>query len=442
MDFRTFSRLTTLVFILCETGGMLLAQDRQDEATPANNAARRLNEDGLIPVDGAIASVQKRLSTAPESASLQRLLGQLYMRRAKEQGDHLAYQKAEQTFRKVLKNYPKDSKASTYLATALQAQHQFKEALKIASDVAKESPKNTLAQATIGDCQLELGRYDAAEESFATLAKMTNGPSVQARLARLAELKGDTEQATELLTEALRDVQDAGGLGSLESWFEWRLGSIAFDTGRLKRASRHFRNAIAIDSSNAQAVVGLAKVQAAQGQHGEAIAAYFGAIEDFGEPPMMAALGDVYRRLGDEEEAMHWYEQAEEAMAEEAVHAAAAHYREVAMFYADRDLKPQRALELAKKDFALRQDVYGHDMLAWTLYRNGKFEEAAKSIEQALRLGTRDAKMFFHAGMIYNALGQSKRAQKAFETAIEINPHFSLLHSETAKEELAKLAPH
>ncbi len=411
------------------------AEEKPNSASKEHSASP-LNEEGLIPVDDAIASFQKRLERTPKDASLRRLLGQLYLRKAKEQGDHQAYQLAEQTFRQVLSDNANDLSAQTYLATALQAQHHFAKALEIATNVAEVAPKNTLAVATIGDCQLELGQYKNAEQSFKKLAQMTNGPAVQARLARLAELKGQTDQATEMLTAALRDVQDAGGLPSLEAWFEWRLGQLAFDSGRLQRANRHFQNAVAVDPSNAQAMVGLAKIHGVQEQYSEAVAEFYAAVEDFGEPPMMAALGDIYTRLGDAEEATHLYEQAEEAMAEEAIHAAAAHYREVAMFYADRNMKPKRALELARKDFALRQDIYGHDMLAWAQYRNGQFSEAVESIEQAMQLGTRDAQIHFHAGLIYKAVGQSELAHKSFVTANEINPYFSLLHSETLKKML------
>lgn len=419
---------------LSMTTNRLPAEEAQDESAAKGNAESFLNEDGLIPVDKAIASFEKRLAASPKNASLQRLLGQLYLRKAKEQGDHLAYQQAEQVFRLALDNDPDDLIARTYLAVALQAQHQFERALEFATTVFEKSPTNSLALAAIGDCQLELGRYQAAEKTIEKLAELAQGPAILARRARLAELHGRQELATKLLTDGLRDIQDAGGLPSLEAWFEWRLGQLAFDSGRLSRANRHFRNAIAIDSSNAPAIVGLARVSAAEGQHGDAIATLYGAVEEFGEPPMMAMLGDIYTKLGDTEEATHWYEQAEKAMEEEAVHAAAAHYREVAMFYADHNMKPKRALELAKKDFSLRQDIYGHDMLAWTLYRNNQYQEAAKSIKEAMKLGTQDAQIYFHASLIYDAIGQPEVARKMLAKAVDINPHFSILHSDTLEK--------
>ena len=40
------------------------------------------------------------------------------------------------------------------------------------------------------------------------------------------------------------------------------------------------------------------------------------------------------------------------------------------------------------------------DCLAWTALKAGRFTEAQVAIEEALRLGTRDAKLFYHAGQI------------------------------------------
>jgi Flp pilus assembly protein TadD len=127
-------------------------------------------------------------------------------------------------------------------------------------------------------------------------------------------------------------------------------------------------------------------------------------------------------------------------MVEEATTAAAAHYREVAVFYANHDMNPERAIELAELDLQQRQDVHGYDTLAWALYKNRKFEQALPAIQSALRQGTRDANMHFHAGMIYAALGQTEMARSELKTALEINPHFSLLHSDVAQAELQRLS--
>jgi lipoprotein NlpI len=57
----------------------------------------------------------------------------------------------------------------------------------------------------------------------------------------------------------------------------------------------------------------------------------------------------------------------------------------------------------------------------------------------ALRLGTRDAKLFFHAGMIYRSLGQADKAREFLARALSTNPRFHLLHAPLAERILIEL---
>ena len=59
----------------------------------------------------------------------------------------------------------------------------------------------------------------------------------------------------------------------------------------------------------------------------------------------------------------------------------------------------------------------GYDVLAWALYRNKRFDEAKTAIGEAMKLGTRDPDFFYHAGMIYDALGDRAAAAKYLEEA-------------------------
>jgi tetratricopeptide (TPR) repeat protein len=86
-----------------------------------------------------------------------------------------------------------------------------------------------------------------------------------------------------------------------------------------------------------------------------------------------------------------------------------------------------------------RRDIYAYDVLAWNLYRSGKAEEAREEITSALRLGTRDAKLFYHAGMIYHRLGDKPKAHKYLRLALETNPHFHILFADEAAQTLKAL---
>ena len=69
--------------------------------------------------------------------------------------------------------------------------------------------------------------------------------------------------------------------------------------------------------------------------------------------------------------------------------------RELSAFYADHDIHPKEALELARKEFEVRHDIYTWDNLAWALYRNNRQQEAAAAMKEALSLDTKDALLLF-----------------------------------------------
>jgi hypothetical protein len=60
-------------------------------------------------------------------------------------------------------------------------------------------------------------------------------------------------------------------------------------------------------------------------------------------------------------------------------------------------------------------------------------------MQEALKLGTRDAKLFFHAGMIAAALGNAEEAKTHLRRALEINSHFHLFHVDLARKTLQDL---
>src|SRR6266404_105803 len=98
-----------------------------------------------------------------------------------------------------------------------------------------------------------------------------------------------------------------------------------------------------------------------------------------------------------------------------------------------------RPLCSRKKDFATRQDIYAYDTLAWALYKNHLPQDAAKAMTEALKLGTQDATFFYHAGMIQGRLGHKEEAKSYLERALALNPHFSLLFADNARQTLAAL---
>ena len=105
------------------------------------------------------------------------------------------------------------------------------------------------------------------------------------------------------------------------------------------------------------------------------------------------------------------------------------------IFYANHDLKPEEAYALARGEYdAGRRDIYGADALAWTALKSGRIGEAQTAIAEALRLGTQDARLLYHAGMIARAAGDTPAAADFLRRALTLNPHFDPLQSAIARK--------
>jgi tetratricopeptide (TPR) repeat protein len=105
-------------------------------------------------------------------------------------------------------------------------------------------------------------------------------------------------------------------------------------------------------------------------------------------------------------------------------------------YWTDHDKNLDEALALARKERERRKDVYTCDTLAWALYKKGLHAEAKAASDEALRLGTRDPRLLYHAGMIAYALGESGRGADYLRQALAINPAFDVLQADVARAKL------
>jgi tetratricopeptide (TPR) repeat protein len=219
------------------------------------------------------------------------------------------------------------------------------------------------------------------------------------------------------------------------AWTYFQLGEYQYQSGDLAGAESSYQESLNQLPGYYRGLSGVAKLRIAQQKYREAIDFYKKAIEEIPFPDYIAALGDVYIKIGQKEDAKKQYD-----LVEYIGHLSAlnqqTYNRELAVFYADRDIKLQESLELAQKELELRRDVYTLDVLAWSLYKNGKLKEAAEAMDEALSVGTKDAMFYFHAGMIHRDMGDIDGAQEYLHRALAINPHFHIFYADAARRAL------
>ena len=394
---------------------------------------------GQLPTsDQAILRYQYMLQRNTRDATVYYRLGDAYIQKARESGDLTYIQLAEKTLQRCLEIAPDYGGAARHLAYALYMRHAFDEAAVQATKAAALDPADSHAYGILGDAHLEVGKYEEAEQAYQRMVQLQGDLYAYSRVAALKSLQGDTAGAVAALETAIHLGQARERPAESLAWAIWQLGNEHLARGGLSAAESHYLKSLDRFPGYYRAFAGLAQVRAAQQRDPEAIALYQQAMTIVPLPEYAAALGDVYAKQGHAGEAQKQYDLVEYIGGLNTLNSVL-YNREFAYFYADHDRKLSEALALARKEMEVRRDVYAYDLLAWALYKNNQPEAALVAMTEALKLGTRDARLFFHAGMIHHRLGEGARAHGYLRRALATNPHFHVLHVEVAERTLQEI---
>jgi tetratricopeptide (TPR) repeat protein len=369
-------------------------------------------------------------------------LGIAQIELARSTGDLTAYLAADAAFETTLARDPRNAAALGYRGSVLVSLHRFPEARTLAASVLSGRPDDPVALATLGDASLELGDLDAAADAYGRAQTIAPSPATEARLAHLAFLRGDTATAVRLARSAAADADEAGVDGERAAFYQYQLADVLISTGDRPGALTAYQAALTAQPTSFLALTGLARVAAADGDLDAAIARISEAIAIVPRPDSLARRADLYRLRGapgDERRASDDRDTVE-VIAQLAGDAAGVYDRTLAMDLADHGLEPERAVSLAQAELAVRKDVYGFDAMAWTLLAAGRAEGADAAMQQALAVGTQDAKLLYHAGMIDAALGRTADARTMLERALALDPSFDPLQVQRANETLDALS--
>jgi len=205
-------------------------------------------------------------------------------------------------------------------------------------------------------------------------------------------------------------------------------------------AERHYRDALTTFPDYFRALASLGRVRAAQGDLAGALEQYEHAVRIVPDPSFIASLGDLYRLSGRDKDAAGQYALVEK-IGRLNEFTGTLYNRQLALFYADHDIKPEIAYENASKEYAGRRDIYGADALAWTALKAGRVSDAQTAIKEALRLGTKDARLLYHAGMIAQAAGDQSGAREYLKRASALNPQFDPMQAAVVRKILDDRSP-
>ena len=392
------------------------------EAKPASVIVQPSADADIAQRDIQITTWKKALAMDPQSAMSLGQLAALYMQRARETGDDQNYVVAEGYARRSV-DLRTNRNGATFvtLAGALLAQHRFVEADSIVSQLVIKEPDVPQYKSMYAEIKLELGQYDAARTVFDSLHAQRTHLSIAPRLARWLELNGHSDAARKLLYEALAESKKRRDLPIEQvAWFELRVGDIEMRNGRMKGALVALGDGLKISPNDYRLLAAMAKLEAVQGNPRDAIKYGERAMAIKLDPATLGTIGDAYAAIGDSVNAEEYFKTMEVAVAGQL----GPYHRAWSLFLLDHNRRVPEVLKNVQGELATRKDIYGYDLLAWALHKSDRDAEAATAMKSALALGTQDAMLFYHAGMIQRSLGNNPAARAYLEKALQVNQFF------------------
>jgi tetratricopeptide (TPR) repeat protein len=432
---RTMLAAATMTALLCTGDGRGAATAVEAVSVPPATLLAPDTEQ----VTAIIRSLEEKVRRHPDDFVAYIKLAGYYLQRQRETGSIEYLTLAERAARASLAIMPPEQNYGglAALAQAEYALHNFATARDHATRLTEVNATKSVGLQILSDALLELGEYESALRVLDRLQNLA-GQTVdtQTRLARSALLRGRPEDAARYLSRAVvLALAQAPPQRETVAWCRWQLGETAFASGEYATAERHYRDALTTFPDFFRAVASLGRVRAARGDLAGAIVQYERVVHLVPDPTFVAALGDLYALVGRDQAAAAQYELVEKIAQLGAVNGLLFN-RQLALFYADHDRKAEEAYSLATKEYAIRRDVYGADTVAWTALKAGKMAEAQAAIQEALRLETRDARLFYHAGMIADAAGDRARAREYLTRALTLSPEFDPLQATLARKTL------
>jgi tetratricopeptide (TPR) repeat protein len=412
-------------------------RSRTQDPRTADAAAPPLAEaDAADTAASIILTLEERVRENPEDFVAYNKLSGYYLLRMRETGDVKYLDLASRAVRASLKILPVESNAGALSALAQVefAAHDFTGARDHARELVAIDPRKSQPYLILAEALIELGDYAEATEVFRQVRQSGGGGmGGETRLARFDILRGKTDNARDRLENVLAAaLQEVPRERETIAWCRWQLGELAFSLGNYEDAERRYREALVDFPNYYRAIAGLARALAARRDMTSATTEAERAVRVLPDPSFVAALGDLYRASGREREA-----QAQYALVEQIARLNDSLYnRQLALFYADHGIKEDQAYKLASKEYEVRRDIYGADAVAWTALKAGRVPEAQKTIGEALRLGTQDARLFYHAGMIARAAGDTATAHDFLKRALDLSPQFDPVQAPLAHQAL------
>jgi tetratricopeptide (TPR) repeat protein len=380
-------------------------------------------------IDREIRQLQEEAKANSERSSIMKRLGWAFITKARLSYDPGYYKLGEQCVLCLRSKNEDDPDALLLQGHILQSLHRFKEAEPIARKLLTIR-NETFDYALLGDVLMEQGRLDEAVGAYQKMIDLRPDLQSYTRVAHMRWLKGDLDGAIAVMGMAVTSGSPRDSEPT--AWAYTRLGIYQLQAGETEMALKSAGTALQFAENYAAALLLRGRILLAQDNAQEAIEFLQRAAALTQLPEYEWTLAEALREAGNSWAA----DKIEHILIR---NGAMNDPRTLALYLATRGQQVQEALKLAEDEMGTRADIFTMDTLAWAFNANGRLAEAREYSKKALSEGTQDARLFYHAGCIAVAVGDSVDAGRLFALSNRIKQMLMPSERDDLEKEFAVL---
>jgi HemY protein len=285
----------------------------------------------------------------------------------------------------------------------------------------------------LADLELKTGQLDVAEQHYQRrLALVPNDPHAILGLARVAQQRGQNDQARKLVEQLVHDAPQLStghnlyaeilsAAGDREGAHKQRW--LGRETGRFREADDPWLDGLNAWCYDFTRLIVLATIdqQTERGDRGKSLIERAIKLEP-GNPVGYEWLGGLYRKLNEPEKARDTFEQG--LRTAKGQKPSPMYYVNLSEIY--RQLKqPEQALQIVKTGLAQNPgQLELDDALGVALADLNRQQEAIAAFQDVLARSPNDSNSNYNLGMSLLVLGRQEEAHKAFERSLTLQPTF------------------
>jgi tetratricopeptide (TPR) repeat protein len=366
-------------------------------------------------VDAQVRAAQEWVRRLPKSTDKMIELGRAWAVKARHSSDPGHYLHVKACAELVLDREADNHLARELLALVFASQHRFNEARELAERVLERDPEAFITLGVLSDVAFELGRMEQAIEAADRMAAFKPNAASYVRVSFFLWLRGKGPQALSAAKLAIEAAEDPAN-PEPKAYALSQTAGFFFHRGDYEGADAGYDKALAAFPGYPPALAGRGRVAHALGDAKRAVALLEASFRAAPLAETAWRLGDARAAAGDERGAAEVYARVVEI-------GRAGDRRTLALFYAVKNRDVDEAVRLAAAEMKERPGMYTEDAYGWALYRAGRPADAKQHSEAAIRHGTPDASLLYHAGAVRLALGD-RSGEKLVRDALTLSPQF------------------